>query len=371
MRTLFSYTGILPALTLAAFSAFAATDSPNSPAGSTRVIVGLSNTQHIDEASQGQFYVQAGTFKNKKNANDFKKQLTKKYHQPVTVRPTGKYYAVIIGPMSAATARALNGATQVRTPTGHTNSVAVSTHESLNNAQVVARNHFDVIGAVGVASLDAEDSFLGVTSSETNRLVQTNSNNWDTLAVQLGVGYVIYSNYYEPFSDQTQWFTALEPQINGYYLGQSSIHGDVWRFGSPAFNDMTYNMPVESYRLMLDGALTVVTRKQYSLYVKGGIGNAWNRVGYSDADRNGIPCSEQFLNLNSTTHSSFAWEVGAGLSYVINNRFALTLEYLYTDLGTVKTSDTGFTGTITAPVLMPASFSLTSQAALLGLHVAI
>ncbi|AMQ28679.1 TPA: SPOR domain-containing protein [Legionella pneumophila] len=382
MRTTFLYIGTLPVLVLAAFSSFAFTHHPNSPAGSTRIIYGLSNTQHVDAASQGQFYVQAGTFKNVKNANVFKKQLTKKYHQPVTVKPEGNYYVVIIGPMNAATVKGLNGSTLVRAPIEHTNSVEpIATRESRNNTQVVvgdkdgldptAPNHFDIIGAIGVATLEAGDSYLGVTSSETDRLVQTNSNDWNTLAAQLGVGYVYYFHNYNPFSDQVQWFTAIEPQINGYYLGQSSINGDVWRFDDPNFNDMTYTMPIESYRLMLDGALTVVSRKQYSLYVKGGIGNAWNRVGYSDADRNGIPCADQFLNLNSATHSSFAWEVGAGLFYAINNRFALSLEYLYADLGTANTSDTGFTGSITTPVLIPASFRLTSQAALLGLHVAI
>jgi|GEM_PF-1701799 len=384
MRATFSYTGVLPALMLAACGSFA---SPNPPAGSTGVIYGLSNTQYVDTASQKQFYVQAGTFKHEKNANIFKQQLTKKYHQPVTVKPEGNYYVVIMGPMNAAAVKTLNGSTQARAPIGQTNSVGtvatttVSTRKSRSNSQVVvsdkdgldptAPNHFEIIGAIGVANLKGGDGYLGVTSSETDRLVQTNSNNWDTLAAQFGVGYVYYFHNYNPLSDRTQWFTAIEPQINGYYLGQSSINGDVWRFNSPEFNDMTYKMPVESYRLMLDGALTVVAKKQYSLYVKGGIGNAWNRVGYSDADRNDIPCANQFLDLNSATHSSFAWEAGAGLAYKVNNRVSLSLEYLYADLGKTKTPDTGFTGSITTPVLVPASFRLTSQAALLGLHIAI
>lgn len=259
--------------------------------------------------------------------------------------------------------------------------VSVSKDKSKSNTKVIigdkdgieptAPNHIDIIGALGFASLGASDGYLGVTSSETDKLVQTNDNKWNTFAAQLGVGYVYYLRNYSPFSDQLQWFTAIEPQLNGYYLGQSSIKGDVWRFSDPTFNEMTFNMPIQSYRLMVDGALTVVSKRQYSLYAIGGIGNAWNRVGYSDADRNGVPCADQFLDLNSNTRSSFAWEVGGGLFYSFNNRFALSLEYLYADLGNVKTPDTGFTGSITAPVLVPASFRLTSQAALLGLHIAI
>jgi opacity protein-like surface antigen len=382
-REVFKYTGILSASMVVAFSSFATNNPPDL---NSKVIYGLSNTQHVKEGLNSQLYVQAATFKNIKNANIYKQQLRKKTHQPVTVKARGKYYVVIIGPLNTvAEVKALRGSLRVplKTRVHELNEpTLVSKHESEINTKVVigdkdgleptALNHIDIIGALGVASLSVNDGgYLGVTSSETDRLVQTNGNNWNTLAAQLGVGYVYYASNYNPFSDKAQWFTAIEPELNGYYLGQSSIKGDVWRFSNPAFNDMTFNMPIESYRLMLDGALTVVTKKQYSLYAIGGIGNAWNRIGYSDADRNGIPCTDQFLNFNSTTRSSFAWELGAGLSYAFNNRFALSLEYLYADLGSVKTPDTGFTGAITAPVLVPASFKLTSQAALLGLHVAI
>lgn len=385
MRAVFKYTGILSA-SIAAFSSFASNDQLNNPpALNSKVIYGLSNTHRVKEGSNHQFYVQAATFKNVKNANIYKQQLRKKTHQPVTVKARGKYYVVIIGPLnSVAEVKALSGSSPVPLKTvahDFNEPMPVSKHETKMNTKVVigdkdgvqptALNHIDIIGALGVASLSVNDGYLGVTSSEIDRLVQTNGNDWNTFAAQAGIGYVYYLRNYDPFSDQAQWFTAIEPELNGYYLGQSSIKGDVWRFGSPEFNDMTFNMPIDSYRLMLDGALTVVSKKQYSLYAIGGIGNAWNRVGYSDADRNGIPCADQFLDLNSTTHSSFAWEVGAGLSYAFNNRIALSLEYLYADLGSIKTPGTGFTGTITAPVLDPANFKLTSQAALLGLHIAI
>ena len=386
MKEVFKFTGILSASMVIAFSSVASNNHPNNPQDPhSKVIYGLSNTQHLKEGSNGQFYVQAATFKNIKNANIYKQQLQKKNHQPVTVKARGKYYVVIIGPLNTvAEVKALSDSSHVplKTMAHEINEpILVSKHESEINTRVVigdrdgleptTSNHLDIIGALGIASLDVGDGYLGVTNSETDRLVQTNGNKWNTLAAQLGVGYVYYLNNYNPLSDQVQWFTTIEPELNGYYLGRSSIKGDVWRFSRPDFNDMTFNMPIESYRLMLDGALTIVSRKQYSLYAIGGIGNAWNRAGYSDADRSGIPCTDQFLNLDSTTRSSFAWEAGAGLSYAFNNRFTLSLEYLYADLGSVKTPGTGFSGNITAPVLVPASFKLTSQAALFGLHVAI
>ena len=251
--------------------------------------------------------------------------------------------------------------------------------EGLYKGEVFApeqpRNHFEIIGAPGIARLSAGNSELGVTSSETDRLVQTNSNAWNTLAGQLGFGYVYYFGHAQKYSDCVQWFPSIEPELNVYYLSSNSIKGDVWRFDNSAFNDLTFDIPLRSTRLMLDAALTVASWKQISIYAIGGIGNAWNRIGYSDKDNdNGDvtdTCPEQRLSLNNRSQSKFVWEAGAGATYAFNDRFGLSLEWLYTNLGNVRTSGSGDTATITAPVIVPAHFNLKSQTLLLGLHIAV
>lgn len=232
-------------------------------------------------------------------------------------------------------------------------------------------NHFEILGGLGVANLRADDGELGVTSNETDKLVQTNSNDWNTFAAQLGAGYVYYFGDAQTYSDDTQWFPSIEPELNLYYLSSNSIDGDVWRFNSSAFNNATFDIPIHSLRLMLDAALTIVSKKKFSLYAIAGIGNAWNRASYSDKAKNNSDCSNQQISLNSNTHSNFSWEAGVGATYAFNDRFALSLEYLYTDLGTVKTSSHGSSGTIASPALSAPSFNLRSQTALLNLHVAI
>ena len=144
------------------------------------------------------------------------------------------------------------------------------------------RNHFEVIGAGGIAKLNAGNSQLGVTSSETDTLHQTNSNSWNTLAGQLGVGYVYYFRNAQQYPEHVQWFSSIEPQLNLYQLSSNSIDGNVLRFNNPNFNQLTYDIPFHSTRLMLDAALTVATWKKLSLYAIAGIGNAWNRASYSD-----------------------------------------------------------------------------------------
>lgn len=239
-------------------------------------------------------------------------------------------------------------------------------------AKQKAKNHFEVIAGLGIAKLNAGNSELGVTSSETDKLVQTNPNAWNTFGAQLGVGYIHYFGDARQYADKVQWFPSIEPEVNLYYLSSSSIKGDVWRFNDPNFNQLKYDIPLHSTRLMLDAALTVASWKKLSVYAIGGIGNAWNRIGYSDQDKDtSTPCTDQRLNLNKNTRAHFSWEAGAGLTYAANTRVSFSLEYLFTYLGTVQTSGSGYTGTITAPVIVPAHFNLRSQTALLGLHIAL
>ena len=235
---------------------------------------------------------------------------------------------------------------------------------------VKSPNHFEVIGALGIAKLNAGDSELGVTSSETDRLVQTSSNAWNTFAAQLGLGYVYYFGNSQQYSDQVQFLPSIEPELNLYYLGTNSIKGDVWRFNSSAFNQLTYDVPLHSTRLMLDAALTLASWKQLSVYVIGGLGNAWNHTSYSDTE-NTAADGDQNVRLNSKTSTHFTWEAGAGLAYAFNDRIGLSLEYLYADLGNIKPSSSGSTGTITAPVIVAPHFKVKSQTGLLGLHIAL
>lgn len=230
--------------------------------------------------------------------------------------------------------------------------------------------YFELIGAGSVSQVQAGNGELGITSNETDRLVQTNDNTLNSWGGQLGVGYVYYIMNARKCSPCVQWFPMIEPEINVYYSKYQNL-GDVYRFDSVAFNDLTYNMPIRSTRVMLDAALTLASWCQYSVYAIGGVGNAWNRVSYSDTFNDDGSCSEQNISLSSRTTSHFAWEAGLGLTYAINNCIGVSAEYLYTDFGNLETSGSGNTGTITTPLISPASFNLHTQAVLLGLHVAI
>lgn len=162
----------------------------------------------------------------------------------------------------------------------------------------------------------------------------------------------------------------IEPQLNLYFNDYDNI-GDVYRFGSPAFVELNYKERILSTRLMFDLAVTVLSKQQLSIYVKGGIGNAWNNVTYSDTANGSINCNIQGLKLGDRITRSFVWEAGAGVIYALNDVVGISFEYLYTDFGRIKNPGSGNTGAITMPTITPASFSLRAQTFLLGVHAAV
>lgn len=230
--------------------------------------------------------------------------------------------------------------------------------------------YFDAIVAASLSTAHTGNSLLGVTSSEIDTLVQTNDNQWKSWGGQVGVGYVYLFSHAQKYSDHVQWFPMIEPELN-FYFGKYQSKGDVYRFGSAAFNELSYDSSIISRRLMFDTALTVTSWHHLSAYVIAGLGDAWNRVGYSDAPNLGAVCAIQNIYLNSKHGSNFAWEAGAGVTVAFNDRVGVSAQYLYTDFNHLRTSGVGSTGIITAPIISSPRFNLHAQAVLLGLHVAI
>ncbi|MBA2648536.1 MAG: SPOR domain-containing protein [Legionella sp.] len=375
MRLICTYFGLLSASFLNSAGVYAATMVNNAQKPPIKVVHGLSNAQGFQAPSDGKFYVQVGTFNSAKNAENYKRELADKFHQPVQVKTQGKYHLVVVGPLhSAAEVRALGGSPEVQKPviqtvkpvTQSVKAYHIPDRDGLLEPTVVL-DHYEIIGALGVANLLVDDSSsFRVTNFEIDRLIP-NNNSWNTVSAQIGAGYVHYFGEALPYS-AVQWFPWIEPQINIYYLGNSTIDGDVWRFESPEFNDLTFSSSLQSTRLMFDTSLTIVSKDQYSLYTIGGIGYAWNHMDYKDTT-NESGCSFINLNLNTGTHSNFAWEVGAGLMYNYNPSAAFSLQYLYTDLGNAHTSS-GSLGGVASVVDAP-HFDLSAQTVSLGLHLSV
>jgi len=90
---------------------------------------------------------------------------------------------------------------------------------------------------------------------------------------------------------------------------------------------------------MINSYYDIVERANFIPYLMAGAGLAHNKAG------NFVLSSAETALKDE--QNSFAWQVGAGVKYKINNRTFLDLGYKYVNLGKVKTSDVLWEPTIT------------------------
>lgn len=239
------------------------------------------------------------------------------------------------------------------------------------NANAPSLNYLEVIGGFGAATPTVGKSSLTVTNSETDWISQAATNNWQSPFLRLGLGYVYsLSGVSRGYSPTMAWFPTIEPMLNFYY-SKLNANGNVHRFNSNTPVTSTFDMPIKTASLMFDVALTLGTFKQLSVFVLGGVGTGWSRIGYSDSPKINNPLARPPLRVNTFSEANPTYEWGGGLSYAFNQRLALDLEYLYTHIGNVNTSKTGTLGSVNDTQLHSAGFSLRTQALLLNLHVAL
>lgn len=203
-----------------------------------------------------------------------------------------------------------------------------------------------------------------------DKIKQNNEGSWKSWTIQAGVGYVVPLFGAERLSDEVQWFPAIEPQLNVYYL-KGNVDGNVDRYYKypdvDPSNDTGYKMDIESTRLMLDVALTFVSWRNVSLYGIAGIGPSWNRVGFHGKEND---CVEA-VNLSQDTTTNFAYEFGGGLSYLLNEHLSLTAEYLYTGFNDIAIGDSGHLGNgAELSDVDSKDFDLHSQAVFAGFRLA-
>jgi hypothetical protein len=247
-----------------------------------------------------------------------------------------------------------------------------SSQDAVNQAQsplfpAKCKNHVDVIFAAGLAGVHVRDSHIQVAENEVYRLSQTNSYSWAYSAGEAGLGYVFYFVDGPKISSEWRWFPSFEPVLN-VVKSNPIIRGTVYpNFILNIPIGLTFKNEVSSTRLMLDADLTIVSKGHFSLYGLFGLGEAWNKLSYRGAGNPTFPSA----SLNQSSQTNLAWEIGAGLACALNEKFSLSLEYRYTDLGRVHNSSTGTVTNVTTPQLLGPQFYLYTQTALLGLHVAL
>jgi opacity protein-like surface antigen len=121
-----------------------------------------------------------------------------------------------------------------------------------------------------------------------------------------------------------------------YYQSSTDIPGDIYQFGLPAYNNLSYTYNITSRRLLAETKLLYAFKSIYHPYIDVGIGEAFNQSNnYSEFPTvsSSVPMPSSFGN-NSTNH--FTYIAGLGVDVDINKNLRVGAGYRYANFGNTR-----------------------------------
>jgi opacity protein-like surface antigen len=218
-------------------------------------------------------------------------------------------------------------------------------------------HHFEFSAAVGPNWAHSSSTDLVVSPFETDSVILNNISNhaiW-----KLGVGYHLFADRLQ----KRTFFNDLLIELN-LYQSSETLNGNVWQYQLPQFNNFSFSSPITSTRIMLDVKPTLISLKHVSLYPILGFGNSWNNVPYNETVTSAdVPADSNYL-LNTSTNSNFAYDLGVGIRGELTEHLGVTLEYLYTNLGNMSSTEVSKNAD---PIITAPTFKIFNQSFLIGL----
>lgn len=160
---------------------------------------------------------------------------------------------------------------------------------------------------------------------------------------------------------QNYVFESVAPGLQVIQITSLDQTGKVLQFGMPVFENYNYTLNIKSTRVMADVDMAFhPIGEHFFPFVETGIGVATTAVSYSSEPIS--PVTGPDFKIPQETTLSFAFQIGAGFKYVINEHVNVSVRYLYADMGSVDTS----TNANTATLLKPLTVDLSSQNILFG-----
>lgn len=148
---------------------------------------------------------------------------------------------------------------------------------------------------------------------------------------------------------ENDYVDALGAGIDFFQITDFNQTGKVFQFNMPEFQNYTYTLGLNNIRIMADFDLDFHPIWQYFIpFIEGGIGGARTIVSYNSVPISPV-ISPNFTLVNEASWN-FAYQVGAGLKYAATQHLALSLRYLYANMGTVNSSTIGSTTTLATPL---------------------
>lgn len=307
---------------------------------SARVIYGLEQAKHFDQPQGGPFFVQAGAFLSKKLAQDLQRNLRSITDYPINIRPAGKFYAVVIGPLPSLSAvRSIGGVHASQNVNPPPRVIRQELHEMPRKPAskwMVAVPNTNRAGSwfadidLGVMQGNASDSLTVANGSDyPPPLNVDNYSKGSTTPVMLGlqVGH--------RWQRDAKWVPAYALALRYQHLFVSDVKGSITQYSLPEYNNYSYRWGVESNVLSLYSKFDLAKYGRVMPYVDVGLGLSINRsISFEETAYPGItPRISPDFGAKASTQ--FAYNVGAGLDFVLSSKLLLSVGYDYQQFGSM------------------------------------
>lgn len=227
-------------------------------------------------------------------------------------------------------------------------------------ANVASMNHSGFLIAVyaGLNQSMEKNNGLALPAGETDTLFALNGVN----SIIPGVG-IAYLFWLASQNKAHNFLRSLSLGLNFFYL-YDIRKGDVFLFGIPTANPFTYISHLNTARLMFDGQLSfhpILGKLIPFLDAAIGVASITNQ--YNDIPKPGVVVGGR-INLPAVTRYNFVYSLGGGVKMPLSLHLLLTISYLYTHFGNVKTSIFSTSGVV---LVRPINIHLYTHTELIGL----
>lgn len=140
------------------------------------------------------------------------------------------------------------------------------------------------------------------------------------------VGYKFYEGFRTDLS--LDYRSGFE---NNYMESEIDTDGDI--------NTTEYNAKIKSLAIMANFYYDIAEINGFTPYLTTGLGLSRNQTNYA-TEKNYLTNEPNiYISYPGKIYTDFAWKVGLGSSYTINQNFDLDLRYQYADLGKFRTGN--------------------------------
>lgn len=134
-----------------------------------------------------------------------------------------------------------------------------------------------------------------------------------------------------------QWIPYYSAGLYYQHNFAVNVGNHIIQYSDPTFTNYNYQWKVNSDVFLAAGKLNLFEAYHFSPFLFGGVGFSLNASsGYGEKPLPGVSAPRTEAGFQGNTTTQWAYAVGAGFDFSINQQFLLSLEYQYQNLGNVK-----------------------------------